>query len=76
MNFKSAIDLSREWQRKLKFVFCANELIYCMHLTRQGLSLFTLMSSSYLSDILVEDHGVNRGENGFIKRPNDILLQN
>ena len=46
----------------LIFVVCANELPYCRHLMRQGLSLFTLMSSPYLPDILVADHGVNRGE--------------
>ena len=27
----------------------------------------------YLLDILVEDHGVFRGEKGFIKLPNDIF---
>ena len=57
----------------LKFVVCANELPYCRHLTRQGLVLFTLMSSPYLSDILVADHGVNRGEKEFIKLRNDIF---
>ena len=67
------MDLSREWQRMLKFVVCADELPYCRHLTRQGLGLFTLMSSPYLPDILVADHGVNRGEKRFIKLPNDIF---
>ena len=58
----------------LKFVVCANELPYSRHLTRQGLNLFTLMSSPYLPDILVADHGINREEKGFIKLPNDIFL--
>ena len=58
----------------LKFVVCANELPYCRHLTKQGLSFFTLMSSPYLPDILVVDHRVNRGEKGFIKLPNDIFI--
>ena len=31
------------------------------------------MSSPYLPDILVADHGVNKGEKGFIKLPNDIF---
>ena len=57
----------------LKFVVCANELPFCRHLTRQGLNLFTLMNSPYFPDILVADHGVNRGEKGFIKLPNDIF---
>ena len=57
----------------LKFVVCVNELLYCRHLMRQVLSLFTLMSSPYLPDILVADHGVNRREKGFIKLPNDIF---
>ena len=43
------------------------------NLTRQILSVFTLMSSPYFPDILVADHGVNRGEKGFIKLPNDIF---
>ena len=73
MNFKSTIDLSREFQKMLKFVVYANELPYCRHLTRQGLFLFTFMSSPYHPDILVADHGVNRGEKGFIKLPNDIF---
>ena len=33
-----------------------------------------MMSSPYLPDILVADHGVNRGEKGFIKLPNDIFI--
>ena len=70
---KRAIDLSQKWQRMLKFVVCANELPYFRHLTRQRLSLFTLMSSTYLPDILVADHEVNREEKGFIKLPNDIF---
>ena len=57
----------------LKFVVYDNELPYWRHLTRQRLSLFTLMSSPYLPDILVADHGVNRGEKGFIKLLNDIF---
>ena len=57
----------------LKFVDCANEIPYCRHLTRQGLSLFTSMSSPYLPDILVADRGVNRGEKGLIKLYNDIF---
>ena len=43
------------------------------NLTRQVLSVFTLMSSPYFSDFLVADHGVIRGEKGFIKLPNDIF---
>ena len=31
------------------------------------------MSSTYLSDILVADHEVNKGEKGFIKLPKDIF---
>ena len=65
--------MSQEWQRMLKFVVCANELPYCRHLTRQKLSLFTLMSSPYLPDILIAYHGVNRGLKGFIKLPHDIF---
>ena len=58
----------------LKFVVCANELPYCRHLTRQGLSLFTLISSPYFPDILVADHRVNKGEKGIIEQPNDIFI--
>ena len=56
-----------------KFGTCANELSCCKHWTRREWSSFILMNSPSHPGILGADHGVSRGEKGFIEQPSDTF---